>query len=525
MLINYNYLKITDNLTAIKGSVIDWILENKIPYRLFNTSMIQIDDSNYLCLIRFAYNWYEDEPIIPGNSPRCNPRISDNNDKYFWWNNWHKFETHEQGGTLFVKYNINNNQFTEINTADNDDFFREFDTADTAPGLGYTSDMRICEINNIIYIYTSSLDNFIACIYDINTNKIEFLHITDFSLKGKNFAPFNTEDGQFLKSQLLYLDWFYGDHVLIRHLEHNDLLGIYQIAPSTHVKDIKINFTISGFYGEGSYKKIPYYFTPKEVTIAKAKYGSFYGITPGFSFTTPHIKIEENGKECWIGVGHSKIRNPASVYPYIEGSKIEEFRTKLHDQMFTKYGDKYKLHMGGGEAPACFGHIYLMYFYKLIHNGKDDYDMYLSDSYLPLDLSDETKDDYKFSLVFPMGIVKQKINGNDILKISCGEGDYNSIILDFDYKKVMESIKYDVKTFDITTYEYYLLSYKNGFSIQTTLRDDDKSISDVEKELNDKLPLVTKLTTDTQSEKLIKRKYIKYKTKYLQLKYGIKMLN
>jgi len=131
----------------------------------------------------------------------------------------------------------------------------------------------------------------------------------------------------------------------------------------------------------------------------------------------------------------------------------------------------------------------------------------------------------------------------DILKISCGEGDYNSIILDFDYKKVIESIKYDVKTFDITTYEYYLLSYKNGLSIQTTLRKDDKSISDAEKELNEKLPLVTKLTTDTHSEELndkmfpvtlttdapseelIKRKYIKYKTKYLQLKYGIKMLN
>jgi hypothetical protein len=36
-----------------------------------------------------------------------------------------------------------------------------------------------------------------------------------------------------------------------------------------------------------------------------------------------------------------------------------------------------------------------------------------------------------------------------------------------------------------------------------------------ETELNDKIP----------SEELSKRKYIKYKTKYLQLKYGIKMLN
>jgi hypothetical protein len=188
--------------------------------------------------------------------------------------------------------------------------------------------------------------------------------------------------------------------------------------------------------------------------------------------------------------------------------------------MFAKYGDKYKLHMGSTKPPNCMGYIYLMYFYKLIHNGEDDYDMFISDSYLPLDLRDETKDDYKFSLVFPMGIVKHNINGMDILKVSCGEGDYNSIILDFDYKKVIESIKYDIKTFDITTYEYYLLLYKNSLSIQTTLRTGDKSITDVEEELN-KMFSVTKLTTGTPSEESIKRKYIKYKTKYLQLKYGL----
>ena len=507
MLINYNYLKINDNLTAIKDSLIHFLLKNKNSYRLFNTSMIQIDEYNYLCLIRIGYNSDKKELIIPGNSTKCEPKISDNDDEYFWWNNWKMPLIHYTGGTLFVKYNINDNLFTEINIE------KKF-----LKSIGNATDIRICEINKKIYIYTSSLENFIECTYDISTNTIIFLNITNFWSDGQNFAPFNIITIDTIPN-LLYLDWFYGDHVLIRHVKEYTLVGC-PINASRHVKDIKINFTISGFYGEGSYKV-----TPDKETIAKTKYGSFYGITPGFSFTTPHIKIEENGKQCWIGVGHSKIRNPAIRYPYIEGSKIEEFRTKLHDQMFTKYGDKYKLHMGGGEAPACFGHIYLMYFYKLIHNGKDDYDMYLSDSYLPLDLSDETKDDYKFSLVFPMGIVKQKINGNDILKISCGEGDYNSIILDFDYEKVMKSIKYDVKTFDITTYEYYLLLYKNGLSIQTTLRDDDKSISDVEKELNDKLPLVTKLTTDTQSEELIKRKYIKYKTKYLQLKYGIKMLN
>ena len=71
-----------------------------------------------------------------------------------------------------------------------------------------------------------------------------------------------------------------------------------------------------------------------------------YLIRYGFSLTTPHIEILDNGKRCWIGVGHSKIRNPVERYPYKEDSNVEKFRTSLHSQMFSKYGDKYKLHMG-----------------------------------------------------------------------------------------------------------------------------------------------------------------------------------
>ena len=473
--------------------------------------MIQIDEYNYLYLIRVGYNVNKGS-IIPGNSTECDPKISDNDDEYFWWNNWGLPMTSLTQGTLFINYNIKENLFKEINIKINggNKLLEQFNIKTKfLESFKYSTDIRICEINGKIYIYTSTLDTFIECEYNIITNTILFLNITNFMSDGQNFAPFNIITIDTIPN-LLYLDWFYGDHVLIRQVKLYTHVNA-SINSSIHVKDIKINFKISGFYGEGSYKLTP----DKEETIAKTKYGSFYGITPGFSFTTPHIKIEENGKQCWIGVGHSKIKNPAERYPYIEGSKIEQFRTNLHDQMFAKYGDKYKLHMGSTKPPNCMGYIYLMYFYKLIHNGEDDYDMFISDSYLPLDLRDETKDDYKFSLVFPMGIVKHNINGIDILKISCGEGDYNSIILDFDYKKVMESIKYDVKTFDITTYEYYLLAYKNGLSIQTTLRTDDKSIITAETELNGKIP----------SDELIKRKYIKYKTKYLQLKYGIKMLN
>ena len=514
MLLNYNYLKITEDTEFIANSSFNKMIIDGYTYRLFNTSMIHINSNEYLCIIRYGHTY--ETSLIPGNSKECIPKYSDRADDNFWWNSWSNVFMNLSSLNFFGIYNSKTTQLKEI-TIDYNGY--KFDD----------TDIRICKIKNTIYIYKTNLSTFIECEYNMANYTLTLLNFTNYTISlkrqpyvncGQNYAPFDiiTIDGN---STLLYLDWFYGDYCLIRYsakaedtFKHNGV----QMHLYNHINAIKINFTKKsmGFYGEGSYNS--------QKSEDKKKYGNFYGMTPGFSFTTPHIEIEDDVKKCWIGVGHTKIRNPAERYPYIEGSKIEQFRTNLHKQMFEKYGDKYKLHMGSSNPPDCMGYIYLMYFYKLIHNGDDDYDMFISDSYLPLDLSDETKDDYKFSLVFPMGIVKQNINGHDVLKVSCGEGDYNSIILDFDYETVMKSIKYDVKTFDITNYEYYLLLYKNGISVQTTLCKDDKSITDVNDKLNGTHPIskIIELTTNiSSSQEPFMRKYIKYKTKYLQLKYDL----
>ena len=157
-----------------------------------------------------------------------------------------------------------------------------------------------------------------------------------------------------------------------------------------------------------------------------------------------------------MSTGHVKIRNPKEKYSYLSDSKVEKFKNFLDSYMDKKYPKKYKLHMGSEKAPFCNGYIYLMYFYKLIYNKNDEkYQFKFSDSYLPINESLEHNDKYKFSLIFPMGIVKR---GDDII-VSAGEGDYYSILLTFSYDKI--NFRHDIEDFEIDNYDYYILSYTN----------------------------------------------------------------
>ena len=97
-----------------------------------------------------------------------------------------------------------------------------------------------------------------------------------------------------------------------------------------------------------------------------------------------------------------------------------------------------------------------MYFYKLVFNKETkEFNFYFSDSYLPINESDEHKEKYKFSLIFPLGIVKR---GDEII-VSAGEGDYYSILLSFTYSEI--NFRHNIRDFNIDNFEYYLLSYRN----------------------------------------------------------------
>ena len=98
MLKNYDYINISRNFIIDDGYDL-----RDLPHKLFNTSMIKIDENNYLCLIRYSFHFNKE--IIPGNSERCIPNLSSRGDNFFWWNNWGHPLVRILGGTLFAKYN------------------------------------------------------------------------------------------------------------------------------------------------------------------------------------------------------------------------------------------------------------------------------------------------------------------------------------------------------------------------------------------------------------------------------------
>jgi len=207
-----------------------------------------------------------------------------------------------------------------------------------------------------------------------------------------------------------------------------------------------------------------------------------------------------------IGCGHTKISN---THDYLPESNIQKFKEQTHKEMRKLFGDKYKAHYGTGYNPEilknyykeqeensdeesseeedseeedsdelkkifkeqdknhCYGFIYLLYFYILYKDeNTGEYHMKLSDSYLPVNLSDKENNKYKFSLVFPMGIADC---GEDIL-VSCGEGDFYSILLKFKIKNIIDACRHDLREINMDNYKFkYLVKKNNSFETQDYL--------------------------------------------------------
>jgi hypothetical protein len=201
-------------------------------------------------------------------------------------------------------------------------------------------------------------------------------------------------------------------------------------------------------------------------------------IVPNMSFSTPSIKITKGGKDYYLGVGHSKIINDNSVR-YKEGSTIERFRTRLHEDMGRLFGNRYKAHYGTNilrgpnrynqrqkieELPAdCKGYIYFMYF-TLLQMDERRFDdpnmkMFISDSFMPLNFNKEDDDkQYFFSLFFPVGIAQLDEN----VLITGGDGDYYNLNIELDLDFVIKSCVHDIQKMDFSTYQYLLMGSYNG---------------------------------------------------------------
>lgn len=178
-----------------------------------------------------------------------------------------------------------------------------------------------------------------------------------------------------------------------------------------------------------------------------------------FSFSTPILTIKHHDLEYKLTVGHSKI-HADSYYNLYRYGNAEDFRDKLYETYQRLFGDSYKAHFGSSFSKNhfCDGYIYLLYFCIFVNiDGTNK--CLISDSYLPIDQGNDNQ--YKFSLVFPMGLSLE----NNKLMVSCGEGDYYTLLLKFDLDEVINSCVHDANRIDPSKYNFHLLSNSDSRSM------------------------------------------------------------
>nr|WRJ69656.1 hypothetical protein TetV2_00207 [Oceanusvirus sp.] len=210
----------------------------------------------------------------------------------------------------------------------------------------------------------------------------------------------------------------------------------------------------------------------KKISILEMKGDVLEGLpskdskSPMFSFGTPFVEVDAAWTEKWrsarpeveevlldrICVGHTKI--PSDKINEAEYNKNFSKVLTTVSKEFKNYKDKYRPHRRL---------IYMMYFIRLIKykrkDGRHDYDMSISDSYLPHNKAAVHRDKYKFSLVFPMSVVKKKLGKKELLCVSCGEGDFYTVVLTFSERDVVDACRHDVRHMRLKDYKYEIVSF------------------------------------------------------------------
>jgi hypothetical protein len=422
---------------TFNGESANWLFkgipELKLPfekYRLycFNPSHIVLSNGLYLVACRI---FFTHKDVVPGNDARCG-KDTPTPGKNFWWNNWSS-----QGKFFGTVFYVCNGTFTECVSV----HIRFHDSMeDTHWGLG-REDVRLFNMYGKLYLHTRDLTEIYKIKLTYNTTtKVCMIVLKEMKQMGISELGHN--------QQLVRLNLQTKEYVCV------DRFGDVGVEFHKYQNNKKIN-TFYIHYDKG------YGLSVHGSEENDGSYGVNSGIMPCLSFTTPHVVIGR-----WlVGVGHIKISNDPSAY--IPDSNIATFRNTLHKEMKEKYGDKYIIHQGRGRivcakcgginkkckcpepkewvAKDIEGYIYMMFYYII---SKEFTSMYMSDAFLPID----ERDEYQFSLVFPMGL---SIRSDNRVTVSYGKGDYYAKIMTgpsiFD---IISSCKHNVKRMDFHDYKY-----------------------------------------------------------------------
>lgn len=402
-------------------------------FRIFNPSIIKLDDGSYLYSFRLN-SPINNEKIIPGNA--CyeddffKTLYPNEKGKNFWWNHWGEYANYCRSITLFFRKENNKFKYLKYKNLSNEEKFQDYIVLE---------DIRLAKVNNIKYLYTRHL---------MPINEITAIHENYFEIS--NVYTIMNPGHYGLNMQLIYIE----DDNRVIYLDWIDTTGLYFTELIYHKPNIKhyIKFddtkkTISGL---GSIDN------PNDNMLSENNIN--YGITPMFSFSTPLVEIEYEGKKALIGVGHIKIHSDNVKYKYKENSNIENFRNMLYTQMPKHFNNKYIKHFGADNKGNCMGYIYMLYFFILFNydNKTKTYkDMIFSDAYLPINLDEKLE--YRFSLYFACGL---EINDGTLI-VTGGEGDYYATELHFDLNEVIKLCNQDIKNPNMIQYEYFMLAYKD----------------------------------------------------------------
>jgi hypothetical protein len=414
-----------------------------------NVSMAgPIDDyGTLLYAVRFESQMLAGK-VIPGNSLLCKEPYEIG--KNFWWNNW--WTDYIIGFTCFFVSNVNDllsNEVVEISVDKNSKRTNNIDLRRLVGRLNLQiQDVRLATIDKNIYLYSADLKLICSVVLDKQHSKIILkqlpIDIPKNELYGKNQAVIDIEVLENNTTRLVYIDWFYKDSVVIMAYDFKENKNNYPSVIKSETFNI---YYVYNIFGPGSY----------DDNKDKQYFGVNYGVSPGLSLSTPCILVDD----FYLGVGHVKIHSNINQYPYIEGSNISEFRKNLYSNYKSRFGSKYIRHQGTNYAPNCVGYIYMLYFYTLKFSPNNNTTViHISDAYLPLNMDEERE--YKFSLVMPLGLVRSK----EKVLVSCGEGDFYSMICTFRLNDVVNLCKHNVEFIDFNQYNYYVLeNHKDNFII------------------------------------------------------------
>ena len=403
----------------------------------FNMSMCKLDNNMELYCVRYlgTIPAYFDEEIIPGNYSNTSKKFikakTDANIKFgknFFWNSWTEtlldntifFVGSYKNKKLIVNYNIkpyiisNKHALTNINE-----------------GTLKYNDVRLCNLNNKIYCY----DGLITSIYEVKVieNTIYVPLFMDepiyeshhFYFKNKlcntnKLCNINTNDEYFKKFDK---NWSIVEIIKKDDNKYFEFINWYE---NGYVTNTLINMKTGGGIKNNIIKM--------ENDIIDGL-GNAY--LPMFSFGTPFLKIENADSNIiftGIAVGHTKI----IILKSYDNENIDNFIKKKIELLDIL--DNYIQHNS---------YIYLAYYIKLIKYKDGTYDMFISDSYLYIDMSQK----YIFSICFPMGIIEK----NNKYVMSHGYGDYYNYMVEYDKNKLLKKIKHNVKLFDKSKYKFKII--------------------------------------------------------------------